>query len=187
MYLYLRHRKTNGFLTNNCSSGCEVIATASPHNFDLCKRLGADKVFDYRDPDVGAKIREATNDSLKLVFDTISEKGSPEISAAAISSKGGHYSSILAVSDFPRKDVKNSFTLAYTAIGERFSEQLPANKADYDFGYEFWRISENLINDEKIKPHTAEVRPGGLGGIAQGLKDLENGKVSGVKLVYTIE
>jgi hypothetical protein len=28
-------------------SGLEVIATASPHNFDLLKKLGADHVFDY--------------------------------------------------------------------------------------------------------------------------------------------
>jgi NADPH:quinone reductase-like Zn-dependent oxidoreductase len=71
------------------STGLHVVTTASPHNFDLVKSLGADQVFDYKEKDVGAKIREATSDNLRFVFDTISEKGSPEISAAAISSKGG--------------------------------------------------------------------------------------------------
>jgi len=168
-------------------SGLEVIATASPHNFDFLKRLGADQVFDYKDPDVGAKIREATHDKLTLVFDTISEKGSPEISAAAISSKGGHYSALLHVPKFPRDDVKNSFTLAYTAFGEWFNEEFPASKEDFDFGVKFWRLSADLVNSGKIKAHPTEVRSGGLDAIPQGLQDLKNNKVSGVKLVYKVE
>lgn len=168
-------------------TGCEVITTSSPRNFDLCKKLGADKVFDYREPDVGAKIREATNDKLQLVFDTISEKGSPEICAAAMSSKGGHYSSLLPVAQFPRDDVKNSLTLAYTSLGDFFSDKYPASKEDWDFGVKFWRLSEDLINSGKIKTHPAEVRPGGLDAIPQGLQDLKDGKVSGVKLVYKVD
>ena len=39
-------------------SGYTVIATASPKNNDLIKSLGADFVFDYRDPDVVQKIKE---------------------------------------------------------------------------------------------------------------------------------
>jgi hypothetical protein len=62
-----------------------------------------------------------------------------------------------------------------------------ANQEDFDFGLNFWRVSEDLINCGKVKPHTVDVRPGGLEAISQGLKDLEEGKVSGVKLVYRIE
>jgi len=168
-------------------SGLKVVSTSSPHNFDLLKKLGADEVYDYKEPDVGAKIREATGDSLKLVFDTIAEGSSPGISAAAISSKGGKYASILLVKEFPRDDVSNTWTLAYTAFGEHFSAQYPANEADYEFGARFWAVSEDLINSGKIKPHPVEVREGGLEGIPQGLQDLKDGKVSGVKLVYKIE
>jgi len=168
-------------------SGLEVITTASPHNFDLLKRLGADQVFDYRDADVGAKIREATNDKLAYVFDTISEHGSPEISAAAISSKGGHYSSILAVQSLPRDDVKISFTVAYTALGEFFNDRFPASQVDYEFGVKFWKVAEGLLNSGKVKAHPPEVREGGLEAIRQGLRDLKDGKVSGVKLVYKID
>ncbi|ORX93584.1 oxidoreductase-like protein [Clohesyomyces aquaticus] len=168
-------------------SGCEVIALASPHNFDLLRKLGADHVFNYREPDISAKIREVSNDKLKLVFDCISEKGSPEICSAAVSSQGGHYSSLLLVEKLPRDDVKNSLTVAYTAIGEFFSEKFPASKEDFDFGVKFWRVAAGLINDGKIKAHPTEVRPRGLDGIPQGLEDLKAGKVSGVKLVYEIE
>jgi NADPH:quinone reductase-like Zn-dependent oxidoreductase len=30
------------------AAGCEVFATASPSNFELCKKLGASRVFDYK-------------------------------------------------------------------------------------------------------------------------------------------
>jgi NADPH:quinone reductase-like Zn-dependent oxidoreductase len=167
-------------------SGLEVITTSSPHNFDLLKKLGADQVFNYKEKDVGAKIREATNDKLTYVFDTISELGSPEISAAAISSKGGKYSSILAVKQFPRDDVSNTFTLAYTALGEKYSDNYPKSQTDWEFGVKFWKVAADLLNDGKIKAHPADIR-GGLEDIPQGLEDLKNGKVSGKKLVYKIE
>ena len=168
-------------------SGLKVVTTASPRNFALLKDLGADLVFDYNEPDVGAKIRAATNDDLKLVFDTFSEGPSPGISAAAISSKGGKHAAILKREKFPRDDVASSWTLAYTAFGEEYSPQFPANEADAEFGTRFWAISEELVNSGKIRAHPPQVREGGLEGIAQGLKDLKEGKVSGVKLVYKIE
>lgn len=167
--------------------GCEVFATASPRNFDLLRKLGADYVFDYKEADVGTKIRKASNDKLKLVFDCISEGNSFDIGTAAISSSGGHLSALLPPpEDFPRKDVKASFTLGYTALGEHFSEKVPANQTDYEFGAKFWKIAEGLLNSGKIKPHPAEVRKG-LEGVPQGLQDLKNGKVSGVKLVFTVD
>jgi NADPH:quinone reductase-like Zn-dependent oxidoreductase len=166
-------------------SGLEVITTSSPHNFDFLKKLGADQVFDYKEKDVGDKIRQATNDKLFYVFDTISEHGSPEIAAAAISSKGGKYSSILAVEKFPRDDVSNAFTLAYTALGDKFAT-IPQNRENWEFGVKFWKIAADLLNQGKFKPHPSDVR-GGLEDIPQGLKDLKDGKVSGKKLVYKIE
>lgn len=167
-------------------SGCEVIATASPHNFDLLRTFGADQVFDYKDPECGAKIRAATNNKLKLVFDCMSEGASPGICAAALSSSGGHVSILLPVKDFPRDDVKVTHTLAYTAIGEKYNDRFQASQTDYEFGAKFWKVAEGLLNEGKIKAHPTEVRKG-LEGVPQGLQDLKDGKVSGVKLVYTVE
>jgi NADPH:quinone reductase-like Zn-dependent oxidoreductase len=167
--------------------GAEVFATASPHNFDLLRKLGADHVFNYRDADVGAQIRKASNDKLKLAFDCIAEHGSPEICAAAISSSGGDISLLLPPpKEFSRKDVDIRWTLGYTALGDKYSDDFPANQEDYEFGSRFWKLSEELINSGKIKTHPVEVR-NGLDGVTQGLQDLKDGKVSGVKLVYTVE
>ncbi|CAO2647599.1 Nn.00g085210.m01.CDS01 [Neocucurbitaria sp. VM-36] len=167
-------------------SGYEVIATASPHNFDLLRKLGADQVFDYKDPEVGAKIRKATNDKLKLVFDCIAEGNSFAISAAALSSTGGHLSALLPVKDFPRDDVKTNFTFAYTALGEKYNDRFLASQTDYEFGAKFWKLSEDLLKCGKLKTHPVEIRTG-LEGVPKGLKDLEDGKVSGVKLVFKVE
>lgn len=167
-------------------SGCEVIATASPHNFDLLHKLGADQVFDYKDAEVGAKIRKATNDKLKLAFDCIAEGNSFDITAAAISSTGGHMSALLPVKDYPRNDVKTKFTFAYTALGEAYNERVGANQEDYEFGAKFWKQAQEWFESGKIKTHPIEVR-NGLAGVPQGLQDLKDGKVSGVKLVYKVE
>lgn len=41
--------------------GATVIATASPRDADRVKAAGADHVFDYRDPDIVAKMQEASS------------------------------------------------------------------------------------------------------------------------------
>ena len=57
--------------------GYRVVATASPHNFELVKSLGALAVFDYKDPHVSTKIQEWTRRQnigpLTKGLDTISE------------------------------------------------------------------------------------------------------------------
>jgi len=57
--------------------GYRVVTTASPHNFDLVKSLGASAVFDYKDPDVSTKVQGWIKDQnigpLTKGFDTISE------------------------------------------------------------------------------------------------------------------
>jgi NADPH-dependent curcumin reductase CurA len=82
--------------------------------------------------------------------------------------------------------VKTNFTLGYTALGEKFNDRVPASQTDYEFGCKFWKQSEDLINSGKIKPHPTKVQ-NGLQGVPQGLQDLKEGKVSGVKLVYKVE
>ncbi|KAI0386929.1 putative zinc-binding oxidoreductase ToxD [Hypomontagnella monticulosa] len=170
-------------------SGLQVITTCSPHNFDFVKSLGADVVYDYKSPTVGADIHEFTKDKLTHVFDCIAEEGSPEICAQAFSSKGGKYSALLPVEKFPREDVTNVFTLGYTATGEafpKFGADWPAMPDHFEFASKFWQVSGELLAQGKIKPHPADVREGGLQGVFEGLKELKEGKVSGKKLVYKI-
>lgn len=44
------------------ASGAEVVATASPKNFEYCKKLGAKQCFNYRDEDVEDQVIKALKD-----------------------------------------------------------------------------------------------------------------------------
>lgn len=170
-------------------SGFKVLATSSPRNFDLLRSLGADAVFDYHSPTVGAEIRATANDCLAHVFDCIASDSSVAISAEAIGGKGGVYSSLLMVKEFPRKDVNNRRTLAYTGIGETFHKggtEFAADQSHLDFQVKFWELSRELLAQGKIKVHPPEVREGGLEKVLEGAEDLKQNRVSGVKLVYRV-
>ncbi|KAL9103463.1 MAG: hypothetical protein Q9163_001491 [Psora crenata] len=178
-------------------SGLTVITTCSPRNNDLVKRLGADAVFDHNDVDCGQNIRAYTSNTLMYALDCISQGSSVNICANALSTLGGpkNYSSLLGVSEFPRRDVEQMTTLAYSAIGEEMSFQrkagvippkIPAKVEDARFMEVFIPIAEALLAHGKIKAHPPRVREAGLRGILDGLQDMREGKVSGEKLVYRV-
>jgi hypothetical protein len=77
-------------------------------------------------------------------------------------------------------------TLAYTIFGLLVKSE-EQGKEDYEFACKFWQLSADLLNSGKLKAHPTEVREGGLAAIPQGLQDLKDLKVRGVKLVYRVE
>lgn len=171
------------------SSGLQVIVTCSPHNFDLAKSLGADSVFDYRSPTCVADVRAASDNNIRHIFDCISTPATAQVSAGCFGANGGQYSALHPIRDFPRSDVNAVFTSAYTIFGEKFRygpNEISAKPEDYEFGVKFWALAQELLASGKIKPHPHRVWPGGLEGIPEGLKSLEEEKVSGYKIVYRI-
>lgn len=178
------------------AAGLEVVTTASKHNHEYVKSLGATSVFDYRDENVGAEIRRATGNKLCYAWDAISEHDSPRICGDALASpapdgKELKYASVLRVK-VDRSDVHSEAKLMYTIYGESFykaafgAKETPASEEDYEFMKKFVAISEKLVADGKIKPHNVDVRDGGLDGVLKGLEDMKNGKVSANKLVYKV-
>lgn len=169
-------------------SGYHVLTTCSPRNFDLVKSLGADAVFDYNDPNAPAEIRKYTNNNLKYVFDTISVESSTKFCDASISTEGGEYSALLAVK-IDRENVNDRWTLGYTILGEDFKfGDIPfsAKKEDMEFAKKFWATAEELLAQGKVKPHPIKVNGGGLRGVLEGMKAMQEDKVSGEKLVYRV-
>ncbi|KAF4771718.1 hypothetical protein N7455_008284 [Penicillium solitum] len=169
-------------------SGYKVLTTCSPRNFDLVRSLGADDVYDYKDAQAPAKIRKATDNNLKLVFDCISLESSAAFCDNAISTDGGEYSALLSVK-INRANVNDRFTLAYTTIGEAFSFgdiPFPAKPEDKAFAEKFIPIAESLLAQGKVKVHPPKVGEHGLKGVIEGLKLLKEDKVSGEKLVYNV-
>lgn len=74
-------------------SNIPVVTTASPHNHELVKSLGADAVFDYKDPEVASKIKAWVKGNGYQRFDgaldNISEHGSTELVASSLGEFGG--------------------------------------------------------------------------------------------------
>lgn len=176
-------------------SGLQVIATASPHNFDYLKSLGADKVFDYNSPTCAADIRKYTNGKLKHALDCISEGKSPQITVEAMSGEGGLYTNLLNLGQDKIAEFNNAVearsTLAYTILGEAFAfgpAQFPAKPEDEKFAKMFWAMARDLLEQGKIKVHKPSVNKYGQGldGVLLGMDAMKNGKVSGEKLVYTL-
>lgn len=169
-------------------SGYKVLTTCSPHNFDLVTSLGADAVFDYKDPQSAALIRKETDNNLKLVFDCIALESSAKFCEAAISTEGGEYSALLNVK-VERDNVNSRFTLGYTSVGEDFKFgdiPFPAKPEDKAYTEMFVPIAEDLLAQGKVKVHRPKVGKDGLKGVLEGLQLLKEDKVSGEKLVYNV-
>ncbi|KAI3323394.1 GroES-like protein [Xylariaceae sp. AK1471] len=180
------------------ASGLTVIATASPHNFELLRSIGADHVFDYKSPTIGADIRALTNNKLKYAWDCTGYGAT--ISAAALSDneEGGKpkYGTIIPVKREVLEQVNPVvdgpyFTIGYDAIGEeynRFGSVFKPNTEEVEFARMFWNLTQELLQSGKLTPLKPEVNRfgSGLEGVIKGLDELRNDRVSGTKLVYTL-
>ncbi|KAF5244317.1 hypothetical protein FANTH_7761 [Fusarium anthophilum] len=175
-------------------SGLKVIATSSPHNFDYLKSLGAEKIYDYKDPATGSNIRAYTNNTLKLAWDCAG--GGEVLVASALSSDGGKYSSI-QLNDKSKVEAVNDkvdgphLTLAYEATGENFrlgTNDSPPKPEEFEYASKFTEIARGLLVDGKLKVPRIILNDGGSGleGVIKGLDDLKAGKVSGGKMIYTL-
>ncbi|KAI0362627.1 GroES-like protein [Trametes cingulata] len=173
-------------------AGYKVVTTASPRNFDLVKSLGADAVFDYKDPDVVKKIKEVTGDSVTKAVDAISLKESQGISAEVLAPSGGKVVLVLgpAKDATSRKDVQFIPTVIYTALGRAFTfnpgqhfDVAPEDRAQI---VEFLKKVPQLVKDGAIKPAAVKLWEGGLAAIPDGLQYMREGKVSAEKIVYRV-
>lgn len=165
------------------------FAKLSPGRFDRVKDLVANAAFDYNDPKYANMIKEHTNDSLTLAFDTISLESSAKYCDIALSSQGGDYSALLPIK-IERDNIRDRVTMAYTPFGERFTfgpNEIPARPEDKAFLAVFCKIFEDMLVNGKIKVHPPRVCYSGLNGVLDGLQLLREGKVSGEKLVFNIK
>jgi len=169
--------------------GFQVIATASPSNFEYVKSLGAVACFDYHDPQVSAKIKEYTQGKLVYAVDCISEKETPRIVTQSMSDKGGKCAIILPVKNDEesglRQDVKFVWSIVYTLLG------LPCFHLDVkpehvQNGQDWCKVIAGLVAEKKLKTVPIKVLPHGLASVKEGLQLSVDGKVHAQKLVFRI-
>jgi NADPH:quinone reductase-like Zn-dependent oxidoreductase len=175
------------------------LTTCGTPNFDYVKSLGADVVFDSRDPEIGPKIREYTKNTLYYAWDCIGEHGAPRQCADALASSAPegqriHYGTILFGIATPRDDVVSSESIGYSAGGIDWQINIdgqdirfPGQPDHLEFLKKWVVVAEKLLHEGKFKPHRLEIRDGGLDRVAEGLGDLKAGKISGAKVVYRMD
>jgi len=154
-------------------AGYTVIATASPHNHAFVTSLGAAKVFDYKDPDVVAKIQAAVPGEWVGAYDAISENGSVELVAKVI--RNGKIATTLQ----PPKGLPEGIVAVNVFAGVLATTELELGR---------WLFVEYLtpaLAEGRFKPVPPPQVLHGLGAAQEALDTLHKG-VSGKKVVVHI-
>lgn len=164
--------------------GYKVFATASPHNHQYLKSIGAYEVLDYRDPDVVTKIAalaKAVGTPISIGFDAIAKGDSSILSVKTLLASGGKDSRLVLSYEWPTEhakpdDVEISMPIAFhvgteqTEIGRwLFNEYLPRELE-----------KRNIMPAPRI-----EVIEGGIGAAQEALDRVRAG-VSGTKIVVRV-
>ena len=102
-------------------------------------------------------------------------------------SPGGAYGTLVKVT-FPRADIKQTWTLGYTAMGETIEkrgDRIEARSQDFEFVKAWVAEVEPMLHQGLITVHPTHVGRG-LENVLDGIDRVRKGKVSGKKLVYTL-
>ncbi len=173
------------------SVGCFVITTASPARHNYLKGLGADVCFDYKDPDVVSKIKQAAKDRLPYAFDCISENASIRKVCAVLTGENSQVVTVLPIppNEIPT-NVKERSILMYTIFGreiELFNKVYKVTPQDKEFAEKFYKLLSNvLLPRGLLKPNRVTKIPGGFNRVEEGFKRMMENKVAAEKLVYTV-
>ncbi|BGP39198.1 hypothetical protein JCM10449v2_003136 [Rhodotorula kratochvilovae] len=152
---------------------------------DVPKKYGADEVIDYRnkssDELIDAIASSNGGKGVTYIYDAVTENGSTEASLGALvkQGRGGRYTYVLDLkledTAFPPATIHTERTLCATAHGE-----------DADFSEKWFDWVGEALEKGEFRPQKVTVIPGGLAGVKEGLRRLEQGEVRGEKLVYRI-
>lgn len=156
-----------------------ILTTASPHNAEMLKALGATAVLDrtLAPAQILAELPKLTGGKpIEFVYDAISLPDTQPLAYEALADGG---SLVIVLPDLVPAELKKAGDgkkIANVFGNVQHPECRPCGEEMYK------RLSEWL---EKgiVKPNKVEILPGGLAGIPDGLDRLEAFKVSGTKLI----
>ncbi|VDB91961.1 unnamed protein product [Peniophora sp. CBMAI 1063] len=160
------------------AAGFRVFAVCSPKNFELVKSLGAEAAFDYKEPGVGAKIKEASGGMIQHAVDTIAAPGSGKLFVDALSSEGGKIGTLGFYTDEDKaildgSKVAHQFSNAYAVFSE-------------SNGPKYSKLAARLLAEGKVKPTPIKVWENGLEGVNDAMQYMIDGKVSAEKIVFRV-
>ncbi|KAJ3272408.1 Polypeptide release factor (eRF1) in translation termination [Terramyces sp. JEL0728] len=167
-------------------AGLRVVATASPASHENILALGAEKVFDYRDPEVSKKILEWAGNDLTFGLDAISENNT--VPLASNSMTGGKLVLLLGQSKDLAENNKNVQMVPmmyYTALGKPFTKMGFTTPAfpEHKKHTEWWAAYLTKLLQEKKLVFQKITSIGGLEKFQVGFDNLEAGKAKAEKYV----
>ncbi|KAF8582081.1 NAD(P)-binding protein [Ramaria rubella] len=169
-------------------SGLKVATTASPKRWDFLRALGADLLVDYKDPDVVAKLKDGTGDTIKYGLDCVTEGDSYRKAQLAFRPEGGHLiTTLFELNDLPRPEVKTQATLVYTTLGADHTWgpfRFDTDPSHRQLHVKWAKKITHLLAEGKIKPMQLQVL-GGLDDVQKGL-DLMRANKHENKIVYNV-
>ena len=176
------------------SAGLRPIATCSRSNFELCRRFGAEEVFDYSSPDCSAQIRAYTRNTLAYALDCVAAADTTQLCYAAIGRAGGRYVTVEPFRDTIASSrpltIEPSWLLTLTIFGRKVNLDgeygRDANPEDRKFGAKLTADVQALLDQGKIDTHPIKVMTGGWDGISDGVNTVRQQTLSGKKLVYSV-
>ncbi|EPS29079.1 hypothetical protein PDE_04028 [Penicillium oxalicum 114-2] len=174
-------------------SGYRPIATCSPHNNDLVRAAGAEKVFDYRSETCAADIKSYTNGRLRHVLDIITDLQSQLICYDTFSRVGGKYTCLEQPAEelHLRRTVRKEMIVGLAASGKEIAladgYERTANPQLRARSGEFFQTIQRLVDEGKFVPHPTRTVEGGFEGILKCLDILKSGGTSGEKLVVFLD
>lgn len=155
-----------------------IIAVAGSGS-EFAASVGADKIVDYRKGNVVQGIKDALGGKQLLhAYDAISE-GDSLNNIRQVVAKGGKSTRVLPT----KEDLSTpDLSVALTMVG---SCQKGSNR-EKDFGLAYYQLMARWLQTGEFEPHPHQVIPNGLGGVEEGLRLLQDGKVSAKKVIFRI-
>ena len=176
------------------SAGLRPITTASPSNFDLARRFGAEKVFDYRSDTCAADIRAYTKNQLAYALDCVTQADTTQLCYESMGRAGGRYVALEPFRDTIAQTrpltVEPSWLMVLTIFGGKVAlagdYYREANPEDREVGARLFSASQTLLDRGLIDTHPVKLMPGRWQGVLQGVDMIRNQPLSGQKLVYSV-
>jgi len=173
-------------------SGYKTVTVASPRNHEFLKTLGADEVFDYKDPDMIQKVKNVAGNNITHVFDAISTSDT-QFTAVKVLAEDKPGKVVLVsphaegVNDI-RKEVQITMVNAFSAYASNLK---PFGVVDDDVARGalsvFLQKLPGLVKDGKLKHIPVKKLDGGLEKVvSDGYEYISQGKVSAEKLVFVV-
>ncbi|KAJ7504981.1 hypothetical protein B0H11DRAFT_1709213, partial [Mycena galericulata] len=151
-----------------------IITYASGKHTDYLKSIGATHVIDRNTvatADVPAVVLKiAAGAPIKIAYDAISADDTRDATFATLPEGG----IAISVASGEERNVD----------GKKFISIFGSTHAHREFGARLWKALPQQVEAGLIVPNRVERLPNGLAGIVDGLKQLEDNRVSGVKLVF---